>query len=155
TARPAIRFRRRVPRPTLRVTHATSPTGPAPRPPRRRARRSRPQARGTEIAGSRLGTCGTRRGDRRGWRQPSLRHRRLVPANIQRHRHHEITLADERMAILVLFVLRGRDHPDVAVVVAAEFALWVRTVGCRREETRIVERADEVLVVVAEHSVEF
>src|SRR5579862_3653096 len=79
---------------------------------------------------------------------------RLVPLHVQRHRNYQIRFADERAAILVFFVLRGSHHPNVAVIVPAEFALWIGPVRGRSEQTVGTETPDEFLIVIAVHGAE-
>src|SRR5437879_2535295 len=86
---------------------------------------------------------------------PSLRNLRLVPLDVRGNGNYKIRLRGQRLAVLVLFGLRGGDNPHIAVVIAAEFALRIRTVDIGRKQALVVEAAYKFFVVVTEYRIEF
>src|ERR1035438_10459492 len=67
--------------------------------------------------------------------KPSLADLRLVPLHVHRNGHHEIRLATQGLAIGAFFGLRSGHHPNVAVIIAHEFTLGIRSVPGRPENT--------------------
>src|SRR5579872_1440592 len=175
---PGSHWRDTFPRLTLRLRHGPRPApaaarsvadagaarepdsrsvSPLPGPPRK----SHPPVPDTKTARPPPGSDETRPADRRERRRPqpclrrSLSHLRLIPLHVRRDRHHQIRFALHWPAILVFFVLGRRHHPNIAVVVPAEFPLRIRTVRRWREEAAVAQRPDEFPVIVAIHRVKF
>src|SRR5580700_10514960 len=115
----------------------------------RRARKFRRWGRCIKIAVRRLRTGGIHRAEM------SLRPLRFIPSYIERDCDDEVRSRGERLAVFILRAFVRRHHPDVAIVVAAELALWIRTFGRRCEKAGWAHLADKFLVVVAVDCVEF
>src|SRR5262249_10373000 len=80
---------------------------------------------------------------------------RLIPAYVERNRDYQVCAAAYGLAVLVGLALQGAYHPHIAVIVAVEFALGIRTFKRGREQSGGTESTDEVLVVIAEGCIEF
>src|SRR5579871_2350077 len=69
--------------------------------------------------------------------------------DVGRNRDYQVGTSGERLALLVLFILRRRYHPNVSVIVAAELPFGIRTIESRSKQAGRAECSHEVFVVVS------